>query len=126
MPYRLEFGEFCRNKRLERKLTLRRFCEKSGQDPAYISCIERGLKPPPQSESVRAKLATALGLQKNSEDWNLFHDLADLCAGRLPARIYDDKRMVELLPVFFRAVGKKDMSKEELGAFIEALRQELP
>jgi transcriptional regulator with XRE-family HTH domain len=126
MGHRLEFGEFCRKKRIEKEMTLRQFCRANEFDPAWISRIERGLLPPPKSEEVRAQIAAALGIERQSEEWNLFFDLADLCAGRLPDRVYDDKRLVEVLPVFFRAVGKTDMSKEELLAFIAALKQEMP
>ena len=126
VAHRSEFGEFCRSKRLEKRITLREFCKQSGFDPAWISRIERGLLAPPRSKQLRAKLGIALGVEEASEGWNEFHDLADLCAGRLPDRVADDKRVVELLPVFFRAVGKTDMDKAELAKFIEALTRELP
>ncbi len=126
MAWRPEFGEFCRDKRLDKEMTLREFCREHEFDPAWISRIERGLLTPPKSKRLRSKLAGALGLKESSEDWYEFHDLADLCAGRLPDSVSDNERIVSLLPVFFRAIGKTDMNETELRQLVEALKRELP
>jgi transcriptional regulator with XRE-family HTH domain len=126
MARRLDFGNFCRRKRLEAGKTLREFCRENGFDAAWISRIERGVATPPKAKRVRDRLAVALEVQENSEDWIEFHDLADLCAGRLPDRVSDDERVLELLPLFFRTMGKKDVDEERLRLLVEKLKQELP
>jgi len=126
MAWKPEFGEFCRDKRIEKEMTLREFCREHELDPGWLSRIERGLLPPPKSAQLRTKVAAALGLEESSEEWKVFHDLADLCAGRLPERAADDERIREMLPVFFRAIGKEETNEAELRKLIEALQRELP
>lgn len=126
MPRGSQFGEYCRAKRLERGMTLRRFCQEHGFDAAYMSRLERGVVPPPRAEKVRAQLAKALGLKEGSDTWNEFYGFADLCAGRLPDAVRKDERVLGLLPVFFRAIGKADIDEAGLNRLIEKLKQELP
>lgn len=38
-----QFGDFLTNKRTEKSLTLKKFCEQSGFDASYISKLERGI-----------------------------------------------------------------------------------
>jgi len=65
-------------------LGLREFAQKSGIDPGNLSKYERGVLPPPQDEDALGRLAGALKLKKNTEQFQEFTDLAAASAGRIP------------------------------------------
>jgi len=98
------FGEFVRDKRIEQRLTLREFCRKNGFDPGNVSKIERGLMPPPQDRHLAENYAKALNLKKRTKDWVTFHDLAAVSAGRVPADLLNDEKIVRKLPLLFRTI----------------------
>lgn len=56
-----EFGEYLKEKRTEKKLTIRQLELRSGVSNAYISQMERGIKDIP-SPDILKKLSTALGV----------------------------------------------------------------
>ena len=58
------FGEFVRDRRLARDLTLRDFCRRIGEDPSNWSKVERGILPPPQSIEKLNLLAKVLAIKK--------------------------------------------------------------
>lgn len=57
-----DFGHFLRKMRMERGLSLNQFAKASGISSAYVSLIERCLKPPP-SEEVIKKMADVLEIK---------------------------------------------------------------
>lgn len=60
----MNFGEFLKELRSQRKVTQRELAEKVGVDYTYISHVERGqLKPP--SEQTIIKMADALKMDKD-------------------------------------------------------------
>jgi len=118
------FGAFFREKRLAAGKTLRRFCLENSLDPGNISKLERGKLPVPKSKKLVNSYAEALGLAEGSEDWNTFHDLACVEAGRIPSEVLDDNELMDHLPVFFRTARGQNVSKEELESLIETLRRE--
>lgn len=76
MKARMKFGDFIKAKREEMDLSIRQFCEKYDYDSGNISKLERGLLPPPQSEQKLALYAKALGIKKNSTDYETMFSLA--------------------------------------------------
>jgi transcriptional regulator with XRE-family HTH domain len=117
------FGEYFRELRLRRGLTLRAYCVESGEDPANISRIERGLKAPPKDEEVLLRMAESLGLQRGSEEWRYFHDLATVSAGRIPKTVMKDAELVKHLPLLFRTMSGAKFSDEKLDEFVEYVRE---
>lgn len=59
-----EFGDWLRNARSEKGVTLRKFAEMVGKSPTYISKIERGDFDPPSEETIRI-IARELGQDEN-------------------------------------------------------------
>ena len=49
------FAKLMKKLRMEKKLTLREFCQTNGFDPGNYSRLERGLFPPPQKEAILVK-----------------------------------------------------------------------
>jgi len=118
------FGEFFKQKRIKTGRTLRDFCRISGFDPGNVSKLERNLTQPPQRKELRLQYAKALGIEKNSDDWLVFCDLATIGAGKIPAD-FSEKEVLNALPVLFRAIRKNDLEEEDLRNLINDIRKEL-
>jgi transcriptional regulator with XRE-family HTH domain len=57
------FGEFFKELRIKKELTLRKYCEKYDLDTAQISRTERGLLPAPKVKEKIKFYAETLGLK---------------------------------------------------------------
>ena len=110
----MTFGQFIKQLRRDQGVSLRRFCEKHGLDPGNQSKMERDLKAPPISPQHRIQLAQRLGLRPNSEEWQMFFDLADIAAGRMPRELLDDPELASKLPLVFRSLRGEKLSEEQL------------
>jgi len=125
MIFAKTFGNFFKQKRIAKSLTLREFCRIHGFDPGNISKIERGLFPPPQSRELLLKYAAALGIKEGSEEWLTFCDLAVTSAGKLPPDIVTNEEVMNALPVLFRTVRDKNLDEEDMEKLIKAIKREL-
>jgi transcriptional regulator with XRE-family HTH domain len=117
------FGEYLQELRRSRDQTLRAYCAENGEDPAYISRLERGMIPPPKDRAVLERLAKSVGLKPGTEQWDKFHDLADVAAGRIPARVMEDSELVKHLPLFFRTITGERFPDEKLDELIAYVRE---
>jgi len=116
------FGEFARKLRIANSFTLREFCRIANLDPSNWSKTERGLFPPPKSRQVLEKIAKALNLSEDSDDYNAFFDLAAI--SYIPPDLVDDQQLVDKLPVFFRTIRGEKPSRSELEELIKILSEE--
>ncbi len=116
------FGEFFKGRRIALGLTLRGFCEKHGLDAGNISKIERGMLPPPKSENLLHRYADFLALRKGSDGWYEFFNLAAAEAGRLPRELMNEDIM-KRMPVLFRTIRGKKISKKKLDKLIELIKE---
>ncbi len=73
MEINKRFGDFVREKRLEKKINLRKLAEIIGIVPAYMSDIENNRRYPPDKEKIY-KIASALELSE--DETNTLFDLA--------------------------------------------------
>src|SRR5687768_12996074 len=96
------FGQLLKRHRQRLGKTLRDFCLEHGLDPGNYSRLERGLFPPPQKSELLEKYATALGLERGSEQWLEFFDLAAASRGELPQDLLADDDLIAKLPILFR------------------------
>ncbi len=119
------FGEFFKQKRVGLGLTLREFCRINGFDPGNISKLERGLHRPPQSTEKRLQYAKALGIQEGTDEWLEFCDLAVVSAGKIPAYIASNERLMNTLPILFRAIRRKALDEEDLKGLVNSIKREL-
>ncbi len=113
------FGKLLREKRIALGFTLRTFCGRFGYDPAYISRLERNLMPAPESKEKIEALANALSIEKNSPDWVEFFDLAYLSKGKIP----EDIGKNDHLPLLFRTIRGKRLSKQQLEKLVKLLNE---
>ena len=99
------FGPFLKEQRTLKRITLREFCKlANAADPGNISKLERGIWPPPQDREILERYAKALKIEKASDDWFKFFDLAAVDRGIIPQDIMSDAEVVKMLPVFFRTL----------------------
>jgi len=117
------FGEYLKNLRVERRISLREFCKNSGDDPGNYSRLERGLMSPPQDEKILARYANALDLKKGSEEWQMLFDIAAAEKGIIPKDILSDKKMVGYLPAFFRTLRGQKPTPEEMFKVAEKIKE---
>jgi transcriptional regulator with XRE-family HTH domain len=118
------FGEFVKEKRIARGISLRKFCQLIEYDASNWSKVERGLQNPPQEEDKLNKIAEALGLEGNREEWQEMVDMARIGANRIPDDISSDKRIMDSLPLFFRTVRSEKPSADDLDRLLFLLKKE--
>lgn len=117
------FGELFRRKRVSLGLTLRSFCRRYNYDPGNISRLERNILPPSLTSEKLAGYAVSLKIKNGSEEWVLFHDLAHAAKGKIPEDISRDTDSGTYLPLLFRTVRGKKLSKKELVELIELINK---
>ena len=121
METKKTFGAFFKEKRMILGSTLRRFCEKHSLDAGNLSRIERGISPAPKSEELLKKYAKLLHIKEGSDDWYLFFDLAAAETGRIPKELME-KDIVARMPVLFRTLRGKKLSKDKLDKLIKLIK----
>ena len=119
----MRFGEFVRELRGRKRLKLREFCQLNGHDPSNWSKMERGDLPPSEYRQTLELWATQLGVEKGTDDWYKFFDLAFVDRGKIPDDLLNDEELMENLPIFFRTFRGKKPTEEELDKFIELMRK---
>jgi len=118
----MRFGFYLKDLRLKLGLSLREFCQAHGLDPGNMSRLERGLVPPPESQTKVVELAGFLGLKKGSEEWQQLLDLAAADAGRIPEDVMSDADIVAKLPILFRTLRGQKVPPEKLNELIRQIR----
>jgi transcriptional regulator with XRE-family HTH domain len=117
------FGDFFKEKRIQKGNTLREFCRTHGLDPGNISKLERGMLPPPESKAKLEEYASYLGLKKGTDDWYQFFDRAAASKGIIPGELMDNEELVRSLPLIFRTFRNKRISKKQVDDLIEKLKR---
>ena len=117
----MSFGEFVRQKRMEKRITLRDFCRQVKYDPSNWSKIERGKIKPPTDKSILENVARVLDIANGSEEWNTLKDFATV--GHIPIELLDDESIVQKLPVFFRTLRGEKPSRRDLEELISMIRE---
>ena len=118
-----QFGDYFKELRIKKGLTLRQFCEKYEFDPGNISKLERGLFPAPHSEEKMEDYAKALGVKKGSDEWIEFFDLAAVSNKDLGMTRLKNEQLIEKLPVLFRTLDNKELTEEKLDKILELIKK---
>jgi len=108
----IPFGKALREKRLEKKFTLRGFAELVGVSPTYLSQVEQCNVVPPTADRVK-RMAELLG--ENSDEWIAM-------AGRVPDDLPEiiQKRPTEMPELLREASG---LTAEQLRRLTEQARK---
>lgn len=117
------FGEFIKERRINKGITLREFCKLLEIDASNWSKVERGLLSPPQDEAKLKKIAGILDIEIGSETWKEMKDQAQIDAGIIPKDILSDEETVKSLPMFFRTIRSEKPTPEELDHLIRIIRK---
>ncbi len=115
------FNETVKSLRIQKRLTLRDFCEQVGLDPSNWSKVERGVNPPPGDVGVLDRLAEFFGL--SGEEKLSFMDAAALQRKELPADVADSAILQKALPAFFRAARGHELTESELKSLADDIRK---
>jgi transcriptional regulator with XRE-family HTH domain len=118
------YGEFIKEIRMNKEMTLREFCKLVEMDASNWSKIERGLLAPPQDEEKLKKIARVLGIKIGSDTWKEMKDLANIDAGIIPEDIRSDEEVLKALPMFFRTMRSDKPTPEELDKLIDLIKKE--
>lgn len=118
----MTFGEYVRQLRLRKGLTLRAFCKCYGHDPGNWSKMERGLIPPPKNPEKLREYANQLGLKYGSDEWYEILDLASIASGTIPEDVLQNSELVSSLPLFFRTIRGAKPRTEDLEKLIEIIK----
>jgi transcriptional regulator with XRE-family HTH domain len=117
------FGDYVRERRAQLRLSLRAFAEAAGMDAGNASRIERGQVSPPESQEILDRIAIALQLEPGSPEYEELNDLAAAAKGRVPQDLLSDSEVAARLPILFRTLRSKPLSKEQLDQLIESIRK---
>jgi transcriptional regulator with XRE-family HTH domain len=120
---RLMYGQFVKNRRVDKGIGLREFCKSLGLDASNWSKVERGLLSPPQDEEKLRKIAELLDIEFGSDMWVEMKDLASISAGSIPDDILSDENVLKSLPIFFRTLRSDKPTSDELDELIRMLRK---
>lgn len=119
----MTFGEYLKQKRLDKEITLRGFAKLVDKSPVYLCDLEKGRKAAPSME-VMQKMVSKLAL--NKEESERFYDLAALeqtaknpIPKDLNAFLKDNHVIVSAL----RTAKDLDATDEEWQDFIDKLRK---
>ena len=118
------FGEFIKEKRIAKGISLRKFCKRIEIDASNWSKVERGLLSPPQDEEKLRKIAHVLDMKIGSPSWKEMKDKANIDAGIIPEDILSDEKVLNSLPIFFRTIRSEKPTPEDLDKLIAMIRKE--
>jgi len=117
------FGEFIKERRIKKGISLREFCKRLEIDASNWSKVERSLLAPPQDEEKLKKIAQALDIKFGSPIWSEMKDKANIDAGIIPEDILSDEKVLDSLPIFFRTIRSEKPTPEDLGKLIDMIKR---
>ena len=115
------FGDFIRDLRLKKRMTLREFCKRAEIDPGNWSKIERGISLPPKGKEVLSQIADVLSVPIESEEYKSMLDYAAI--GHIPLEI-TEQTIISKLPMFFRTARGAQPTSEEMENLIDIIRKD--
>ncbi len=118
------FGEFIKERRIAKGISLREFCKRAEMDASNWSKVERSLLAPPQDEEKLRKIARVLDMKIGSPVWKEMKDKANIDAGIIPEDILSDEKVLNSLPIFFRTIRSEKPTPEDLDKLIDMIKKE--
>lgn len=118
----MTFGEYIKEKRLEKGITLRGFAEMIDISPVYMCNLEKGRRPAP-SEAIMEKIMERLML--NKEERNLLYDLAareQTAKNPVPKDLNGFLKDNRVIVSALRTAKDLDATDEEWQEFIDKLK----
>ena len=119
----MRFGEIVKSRRLEKKLGLRVFADKIGEDAGNWCRIEQGKLPPPSDIKILNKICQVLDMSADAKE-KLFDVVAKESKDKVPPDIKRQIEENEIVPILFRTIEKKKLTKEQLKKLIMRIKNE--
>jgi len=126
--HNMTFGEFLNLKRIEAKITIRKFASDVGISPSFLCDLENGNRAFPakskKTPDLLEKMIITLKLDEN--DTKLFKDYAEesmLLGNRVPNEISEYLQRVPEAQQALRLAKEKSITKEEWERFVEMLKE---
>lgn len=119
----MTFGEYLKQKRLDKEITLRGFAKLVDISPVYLCDLEKGRKAAPSME-VMQKMVSKLAL--NKEESERFYDLAALeqtAKNPIPKDLNAFLKNNHVIVSALRTAKDLDATDEEWQDFIDKLRK---
>lgn len=114
------FNELAKSLRIQKKLTLRDFCEQIGLDPSNWSKVERGVNPPREMSGFWSDWPSFWAHWGKKLE---FMDAAALQRKEIPPDVADSAILQKALPAFFRAARGHELTEAELKSLAEDIRR---
>ncbi len=119
------FGGYLRNRRIELGYTLRKFCGKTGLDPAYVSRVENGVHAALENREKLIEFAGHYEVYPDTPEMETLLNLASLSRNQLPEGFeITDPAVLKYLPAFCRTASKQDITREDVEELLRLLRGE--
>ncbi len=120
---KMTFGTFIKAKRLEKKMGLRVFADTIGEDAGNWCRIENRRLSSPTDINILNKICEVLDI-KESEKEKLFDLAAKSSREKIPADIKCQIEENDVIPILFRTINKKKLSKEDLKNLVKRIKDE--
>lgn len=119
----ITFAEFIKTRRLSRKMGLRVFAESIGQDAGNWCRVEGERLAAPSDIHVLERIAEVLALTDKEKEM-LFDLAAKASKEKVPADIKNQIEENDIIPILFRTIDKKKLTKEQLKNLVKRIREE--
>ena len=111
-PLNMEIGEWLREQRSRAALGLRQFAQMIGDSPSNVCNIENGRRPAWQNEPMLRRVADALGIRENSDDWDML--FGGVVRPNQPPPDLARYMQFPLVPVLLRTIGEYQLTEDEV------------
>lgn len=117
------FGSFVKERRLKKKIGLRVFAAKIGEDAGNWCRVENERLSAPSDIKILNKICEVLDI-KDGEKEKLFDFAAKDSREKIPADIKQQIEENDVVPILFRTIDKKKLTKDELKKLVKRIRDE--
>lgn len=117
------FGSFVKERRLKKKMGLRVFAAMIGEDAGNWCRVESGRLSAPSDIKILNKICEVLDI-KDEEREKLFDLAAKDSREKIPADIKQQIEENDIVPILFRTIDKKRLTKDELKKLVKRIQDE--
>jgi transcriptional regulator with XRE-family HTH domain len=119
----VKFGALVKDRRLKKQIGLRVFASSIGEDAGNWCRVESGRLPAPSDIKILNKICTVLEI-KDTEKEHFFDLAAKDSKEKVPADIKHQIEENDIIPILFRTIDKKKLSRENLKKLVKRIQDE--
>jgi len=117
----LSFGDYLRELRIRREISMRTLAKELNMDVGNLSRIENGKMKPPMKEQFLEDISDILKLSKKEKEKLI--DISSHESGEYPRDIKEMLKEHSYIPVLLRTISNKKLSDEEIRKLTEKLNK---